>query len=545
MLISLFVKDFAVVHEAELGFGPGLSVISGETGAGKSLLVDALMLLSGARADAAMVRHGAERAELAAGFDLSDAPAARDWLAAEELDDEGQCQLRRVIRADGGSRAWINGRPATVSQQAALGSLLLEIHGQHEHQALLDRGHQLDLLDAFGGHVEALEEVRGLAREHAATQRELESLPGGEAGRERLEWIERRLEELSREELSPEAVESLLEAHRRQANAATLLSGYGRAIARLGEDDEFALASGLRRLQHELAELASHEPALAPLLDMLESVAIQLDEAQASLERLRDDLDLDPARLEQLEARIAHLHELSRRHRVGMSELGPVQASLETEAERLRDAEGSAVALRRRLEDTHARWREAAARLGAKRAEAGRRLGEAVEALLAELGMGQARFAVQLDANSSAGPDPNGSERAEFMVALNPGQPASPLRGTASGGELSRIGLAIEVASLGADPVPTMVFDEVDTGIGGAVAEAVGARLRALGERPQVAAQGHAHYHVSKASEAEATRSRVQRLDENARVEEIARMLAGREVSKEARAQARRLLGIH
>ncbi len=551
MLNSLYVKDFAVVHEAELVFGPGMSVISGETGAGKSLLVDALMLLSGSRADASVVRHGAERAELSAGFSLEDASEARAWLNDEALDDDGQCQLRRVIRADGGSRNWINGRPATVTQLAALGRLLLEIHGQHEHQALLDRNNQLALLDAFGNHAERLADLQTLTRDYARNERELKGLPGGDAAQDRLQWLETRLDELDREDLAPESVELLLEAHRRQANAATLLTGYGRAIALIGDDEQLSLSDGLRRLRHELSELLAHEPGLEPMLESLDSVRIQLDEAQASLERLRDDLDLDPARLQQLENRIAHLHELSRRHRVGMQELAPVRVELEAERDRLRDASGNADVLRRALHDIHTRWQQAAGELSKARRQAAERLSHTVETLLGELGMGSARFSITLDSLTCARPDPLGTERAEFMVALNPGQPASPLRKTASGGELSRIGLAIEVASLGADPVPTMVFDEVDSGIGGAVADAVGAKLRALGERrqvlcvthlPQVAAQGHAHFHVSKASEDEATRSHVAQLDSNGRIEEIARMLAGREVSKEARAQARRLL---
>jgi len=551
MLISLFVKDFAVVHEAELAFGPGMSVISGETGAGKSLLVDALMLLSGSRADAGAVRHGADRAELSASFSLNDAPEALAWLEDQALDDEGQCQLRRVIRADGGSRNWINGRPATVAQLSELGALLLEIHGQHEHQSLLDRGHQLALLDTFGGHQTQLAQIAALVDEYARLEAERRALPGGEAAAERLPWIEQRLAELEGEALDAESVKSLLESHRRQANAATLLDGYGRAITLIGEDDRFSLSQGLQRLRHELTELSGHEPALEPMLEAVESARIQLDETQASLERLRDDLDLDPAHLQLLEGRIAHLHELSRRHRVGMDELAPVKAELEAERDRLRDAAGNAEALQRRLDETFKRWQAAADALGDSRQQAAKALSDAVESLLAELGMGSARFEVSLERTAAERPDARGGVRAEFLVALNPGQPASALRKTASGGELSRIGLAIEVASLGADPVPTMVFDEVDSGIGGAVAEAVGARLRALGERrqvlcvthlPQVAAQGHAHFHVSKASDGVGTRSQVAGLDKNGRIEEIARMLAGREVGKEARAQAARLL---
>lgn len=551
MLSRLYLKDFAVVSQAEVAFGPGLTVVSGETGAGKSLMVDALLLLTGARADAGMVRHGAERAELSAEFDLSAVPAASHWLAEAELDDNGGCQLRRVIRADGGSRAWINGRPATLAQLGELGERLVEIHGQHEHQALLSRPHQLALLDAFGGHQSTADEVRRLAADWAGLRRRLDQLSRSGEVAERIEQLERHLAELAREELAPEAIETLLSAHKRQANAATLIEGCGRALGLMAGDEGWSIHQALRQVRAEITRLQAHEPRLAEVDTLLDGAAIQVDEAAATLERLRDDLDLDPDRLQAMESRLSRLHDLARRHRVPMDGLQARHDELVAELEQLRGAGEEAERLKRSLADADLAWRAAAARLRQARQQAAERLGREVSALMDELGMAGGRLQAELEDLPPEHPDPQGSERVELLVSANPGQPPRALRKVASGGELSRISLAIEVAALGLDSVPTMVFDEVDTGIGGAVAEVVGQKLRALGRGcqvlcvthlPQVAALGHQHYRVSKDSDGEATYSAVEVLDDKARTEELARMLGGLEITRETRAHARQML---
>lgn len=555
MLIRLAIRDFAVVAAAELEFGPAMTVISGETGAGKSLLVDALGFLSGQRADSGMVRHGAERAELHAEFDLAGAADARTWLQEQEFDDGDACQLRRTLRADGGSRAWINGRPASVAQLAGLAGRLVEIHGQHEHQALLSRPSQLALLDAFGGHGPALTQVReaallwnGLLRERG----ELARLRDGQAGdpAARADWLAHQLDELGREALAPEAIAELDAAHRRQAHAAGLIAACDAALALLGDESQ-ALPHQLQRLRGDLARVQAHEPRLAEVDAMLDAAAIQCDEAAALLDRIRADLDLDPSQYEALEQRLTRLHELARKHRVAPAALAAKHDELAAELEAMRNAERRLQALDGEIADAARAWRSAADSLGKARGKAARALAKAVTALIAELGMGGGRFEIALEPVEADRPDPQGAERAEFMVSANAGQPPRPLRKVASGGELSRISLAIEVAALGSDAVPTMVFDEVDSGIGGAVAEIVGQKLRALGDcrqvlcvthLPQVAAQGHAHYRVSKAETTGVTQSAVQLLDAKQRQEELARMLGGVEVSSEARAAARRLL---
>jgi DNA repair protein RecN (Recombination protein N) len=550
MLRHLSLRDFAVVSAVELEFSAGMTVVSGETGAGKSLLVDALLWLTGARADAGIVRHGAERAELAAEFALDDAPEAAAWLREAELDDGEACQLRRVIRADGGSRAWINGRPATLSQLSELGERLVEIHGQHEHQALLARGHQLELLDAFGRHPQARDEVARLAADWAAVDRRLAELArAGDVG-ERLAWLEHQLDEFGREALAPADIEALLAAHRRQAHGAALLEGCEAALERLAGDDGPSLARTLRQVGGELDRLREHEPRLAEIVQALESAGIQLDEAARALGHLRDGFDLDPSRLAELDARLGRLHELSRRFRVPLDQLDARRQALAQELDELRGAGEAQVALLAQRDALAVQWRAAATTLTLARVKSGDALGAAVSQLMHELGMGGGRFVASLEPGPD-GPHPLGAERVEFLVSANAGQPPRPLRKVASGGELARIALAIEVAALGLDPVPTMIFDEVDSGIGGAVAEVVGRKLRTLGERcqvmcvthlPQVAAQGHHQFQVSKAVNGGATQSSVAALDAKARIEELARMLGGVEITRETRANAKQML---
>ena len=551
MLASLYVKDFAIVSEVEIAFGPGLTVVSGETGAGKSLLVDALLLLTGARADAGMVRHGAERAELSAEFQLAEDAPALAWLRAQELDQERECQLRRTLRADGGSRAWINGRPASATQLGEIGERLLEIHGQHEHQALLERSQQLNLLDAYGQHQALLHPVREQAERWQGLSRRLAEIERQGDVSERLSWLSHQSAELGAEALERDEVESLLAAHRRQSHAAALIEACARAQARLATDDGESVLAGLHAVRAELARVRAHEPRLAEVDALLDGARIQLDEATAALERVRDDLDLDPDRLRELDARLGRLHELGRKHRVPIEALAERRDAVLAELESLRDAGGAVERLRREREESAHAWTEAARALSAARAATAARLGTSVSALMDELGMRGGTFAVALEVQAEARPDAQGAERIEFLVSANPGQPPRALRKVASGGELSRISLAIEVAALGADAVQTMVFDEVDSGIGGAVAEVVGQKLRALGaERqvlcvthlPQVASQGHRHLRVSKSADNDSTASRIDTLDDAGRVEELARMLGGVEIARETRAHAKQML---
>ncbi|WP_350017109.1 DNA repair protein RecN [Rhodanobacter sp. IGA1.0] len=551
MLTSLYVRHFAVVEAAEVSFGPGLTVVSGETGAGKSLLVDALMLLAGARADSGMVRAGSDRAELAAEFDLTDLAEARAWLAREELDEDGGCQLRRVIRAEGSSRAWINGRPANARQLGELAALLVEIHGQHEHQALLSRPHQLALLDAYAGHDDLLVQVRESAMQWRELAARMRKLSGGDDRDQRLELLRHEIESLEKWSLPATELAELESSHKRLANAGRLAEGSTSVLELLDGDSEFALRRALGRTHAELSKLAALDDKLAPLLDLLDNAGIQLAEAADGLGRYAQDVDLDPERFSEVDNHLARLHELSRRHRLPAAELHDKLAALRAEHDELEGAGDALEALAtqsRRLELAHA---DAAARLSEARSLAASRLGEEVSALMNELGMAGGQLQVELEPAVAGEPDPQGRERCEFLVSANPGQPPRALRKVASGGELARISLAIEVATLGKDTVGSMIFDEVDTGIGGAIAEVVGQKLRALGAQrqvlcvthlPQVAAQGHAHLRVSKHSDDDSTRTRIEKLDAAGRRDELARMLGGLEITRETRAHARQML---
>ena len=551
MLQTLYVKDFAIVGEAEIAFAAGLTVVSGETGAGKSLLVDALLLLSGQRADAGVVRHGCERAELGATFSLADAAAAREWLRAEEFDDDDTCQLRRVIRNEGSSRAWINGRPATLAQLQALGERLLEIHGQHEHQALLDNARQLELLDAYGEHAALCEQVEADARRWRDVTAEIRALAGEQDHSERVALLEHQIAELNRHALAPAELEALNENHKRLANAGQLLQGSGALADLLDGDGEFTGLRTIGRAQNELARLAELDPRLHAARELLDAAAIQLSEANDLVGRYRDALDLDPERLADAEAQIAKLHELSRKHRVPIAELKSHAEALRTELDSLRGAGERLRALESELQSVTQRYAAAAAKLTAARSLAADKLGTAVTALMDELGMRGGRFEPALEKTETSTPNVRGAERAEFLVSGNPGQPPRALRKVASGGELSRISLAIEVAAIGLDDVGCMVFDEVDSGIGGAIAEVVGQKLRRLGAArqvlcvthlPQVAAQGHSHLQVVKFNDGNQTQIAIEPLDGTARRDEIARMLGGIEIARETLAHAEQML---
>ena len=417
---------------------------------------------------------------------------------------------------------------------------------------MLSRSHQTRLLDGHARHPALLDAVRTTALQWKALQEERRALLArGDVG-ERQSWLRHQLQELDAEALEPAALTELDASHRRHAHAASLIEACEQALERLGGDT--AIGVQLHQLRGGLQRETAHEPRLAEVDALLDSAAIQLDEALVLLERIRDDLDLDPDALAEIERRLGRVQDLARKHRVAPDALADHRDALARELESLADADERLQRIERDIAQAHVGWTTAATALTASRRHAGDALSQAVAALIAELGMAGGRFEVALEAADGNTPDPHGAERVDFLVSANAGQPPRPLRKVASGGELSRISLAIEVATLGLDAVPTMVFDEVDSGIGGAVAAAVGTKLRALGaprqvlcvtHQPQVAASGHAQYRVSKAAADGMTQSSVALLDDEGRVDEIARMLGGAEVTDEARAAAKRLLTEH
>jgi DNA repair protein RecN (Recombination protein N) len=552
MLSLIKIRNYAVIDEVELELARGFSVMTGETGAGKSIVVDALGLALGDRADASTVRSGAERAEISVQFDCAEDPAAIDWLRERGLDEGTQCTLRRVIGSDGRSRSFINGQPATLQDLKLLGGLLVDIHGQHEHQSLLDAGVQRALLDAHGG----LEELaRGVADAYAAwraAERELDDRRATSADRAaQLELLRFQVAEL--EALAPGAGEpDVLRTERdRLANVDRLAAGVATAVHALFENEAGAADAAIVHARQELERLAAHDAELRHSTERLAAVEIELRELESTLNRYRERLEADPARLDWLEERLAKFRALGKRHAVDEGELGP---TLENLKRRLADLDGGGESTERlaahaeRARDAYFRR---ARELSAARKKSGTKLGRAVTGQLAELGMPNGEFRVELAAKSEERADATGLERVEFEVRLNPGQPFGALSRVASGGELSRISLAIEVVLSGASPVPTFVFDEVDAGVGGRVAEIVGRKLSQLGRDrqvvcvthlPQVASQGQRHYRVVKLTDGKVSRTNVRALGSEERVEELSRMLGGIEITDRTRAHAAEMI---
>jgi len=551
MLTQLHLKDFAVVSANAVTLQAGFTVVTGETGAGKSLIVDALLCLTGARADSGMVRFGSPRAELSAAFDLNDAPAAAAWLSDNDYDEDGECQLRRVIRADGGSKAWINGRNATLSQLTELGALLLEIHGQHEQQHLLDRRRQLQLLDDYARTDVEATEVSRLHRQWLDLQQQLQALTArGDVG-DQVAYLNHQLQELAQVPLDPDTIEAVSAKHKRQGQSQQLLMACNVALQWLEGDHAGSAMPALQSARGQLNKWQDADPALSGIIELLDAADIQLKEAVSQLQLWQSDIDSDESEIQQMEIQIGLWHDLARKHRVPVSELQAKAHALQAEADDLSDAEERQQALQKTIQQAASAWLKCAEALQKKRQKAGIQLAETISQLMAELGMPGGQFAVEWQENTENTPQGHGLARAEFLVSANPGQPPRPLRKVASGGELARISLALQVATLGLDPTPTMVFDEVDSGIGGAVAEVVGQKLRALGARcqvlcvthlAQVASLGHQHLQVAKHSEGEATESQVTALQGEHRVLEVARMMGGKSLGPQTLAHAKAML---
>ncbi|HHJ13841.1 MAG TPA: DNA repair protein RecN [Gammaproteobacteria bacterium] len=555
MLISLHIRNFAIIDALDIETGAGMTALTGETGAGKSILLDALGLLLGDRADTGVVRHGAERAELSALFDIRGLAKVQAWLTERDLDldgdSAGECQLRRVIPRQGRSRAYINTSPVPLAQLRELGEQLVDIHGQHEHQSLMQRGAQRRLLDQHGGHEKQLAKVARLARQWKQTGADIEALVGGDGDREaRLDFLRFQLDEL--DELSP-----------REGEAAQL----HRELGRLGSAEQrLALCAGqidaLYEAEHsahgrlgqalaELQNLAQEEPDLREACELLDNAMIQLDEAVDRLRTHAEQVERDPARQQAVEQRLDALHRVAAKHRIEPEALPAFHTRLREELAALEQADSRLEELERARAELAQAYAEAAAELHRKRKATARKLAREVTRIMQQLGMEGGRFDIHLLHEPRENLPEQGTDRVEFRVSANPGQPPAPLARVASGGELSRISLAIQVIASSASDIPTLVFDEVDAGIGGAVGQVVGEQLRALGEKrqvlcvthlPQVAACARHHLLVNKLSDGSRTRTRVQTLDRDERIDEIARMLGGKKITETTRRHAREML---
>lgn len=548
MLRSLSIRDFVIVDRLELEFAPGFTVLTGETGAGKSILIDALAMVLGERADAVVVRSGAERAEVSAEFAVAGGLAS--WLVGNELGgDDDALLVRRVIESSGRSRGYLNGRPATLAQLREAGEFLVDIHGQHQHQSLLRPAAQRELLDGYGDLWETAAKVAELYRgwqQRRAGRAALEANAAAfSAERERLQWMARELEALK---LKADEWQELTEDHARLAHAASLVEGARMGVDTLADGDASALAQ-LNAVLGRLGGLVAHDARLNEIVALMESARIELQEAAQALRRYGERVDLDPRRLREAEQRMDAVHGAARKYRVPPEAL---PAKLEEARARLAEmGESGDVEALRKLEDAaHAACVAEAKKLSAGRKRAAKKLSDEVTAQMQALAMAGGQFEVSLAAAAEV--TAHGMESVEFLVSAHKGMAPQPLAKVASGGELSRLSLAVQTVASRVAQVPTLIFDEVDAGIGGRVAEIVGKMLKQLGRRyqvmcithlPQVAATADRQWQVTKTTSGGMPLSRVSPLEGDERVEEIARMLGGVRITETTRRHAAEMLG--
>ena len=547
MLRFLSIRDFVIVEQLELEFADGFTILTGETGAGKSILIDALAFTLGERSDAGVVRQGAKQAEICAEFDCGTSLDA--WLAEQELaSDEGGCMLRRVIDASGRSRGFINGRAATLAQLREAGEFLIDIHGQHAHQSLLKSDAQRALLDGHAGLSDETREVGTAFKRFKQLRDSLATAESGakelEAERDRIVWA---VDELSR--LAPRGGEwdEVQQEHTRLAHAASLIEGVEAAVTALTEEDGAVLAQ-LSSVAGQLDALTDYDPSLKSVIEGLQGARIQVQEASRDLSQYLRRADLDPARLAEVEVRVEALHSAARKFRTTPAEL---PAELARATARLAELKLSTdiEALKRELADAEQKYLTLAKALSAKRLRAAKKLSAQVTESMQTLALAGGKFDIALHPLEEGGA--YGLERIEFLVAGHAGVEPRPMAKVASGGELSRISLAIQVITSRAAQVPVLIFDEVDAGIGGAVAEVVGRMLKELGRErqvlcvthlPQVASQGGQHWLVGKSTQKGATRSTLTVLDPQMRIDEIARMLGGTEITATTKKAAQEML---
>jgi DNA repair protein RecN (Recombination protein N) len=550
VLTHLQLRDLVLVDQAELEFSAGLTALTGETGAGKSIVVDALLLIAGGRAAGDVVRQGAERAEITASFATLPAGAV-SWLEEQSIDHDGELVVRRVVGADGRSRAYVNGQVVPLLALRELAEFLIEIHGQQEFQHLVSRGAQRELLDERLAAPALKNTVAEQFSRYNACHRDFQALQIAAENRDaRLDLLRYQLRELKNDVSTVSDIEALFADQKRIASRSRLGEAARTALTAAYEAEAGSAHDLLGKATAALRSVSDIDPQLADAAKLLGEASILTQEAATALRRYLDDLDIDPARQDEIERRAAALEALARKHRVAVLELPEHMVRLEQELATLDDVQLSLATLERQVSELTRDYRSAAGALSGARNTAAQLLGVQVTQLMQTLGMAGGEFAVKVTPSEQEFSS-NGSDEVEFLVSANPGQPLKSLAKVASGGELSRISLAVQVAGRAQSTSLCMVFDEVDAGIGGGVAEIVGRQLRELGERAQVlcvthlaqvASQAHSQFRVTKLSDGKITRTAVKPLGQPERVDEIARMLGGIDVTEQARAHARDML---
>lgn len=547
MLTHLRIKNFAIIDELDLDISSKFNVITGETGAGKSIVIGALELVLGERADNNAIRHGQDKADITASFDITHNEAAKNWLQEQELENENECIIRRVLHSKSRSKFSINGTPITATQIKQLAESLINIHGQHQHQSLLKREYQLQLLDNFADHNDLVQQVTKLFHTWRDTKQQLEKLQT-QTGTDnaRIELLQYQLQELEALSLQKNEVKRLHEEQKQLANAANLIQNCQTALSHLNEND----TSVTSQLNQSLQLLEANDKAKS-IIELVNNALIQTEEAANELRHYVDKLEINPEKLTEVETRLNLIHDIARKHHIEPEKLAELQSNIATELDQLKHVDKHIAALKKDIEKFAKSYQTESEKLTKSRRKAAKILSANIQNKLQQLGMPGGKFDISLQPNKDNAFASYGLEHAEFLVSANPGQPLQPLTKVASGGEISRISLAIQVITAQTTTTPTLVFDEVDVGIGGGTAEIVGNLLRELGEKaqilcithlPQVAAKGHQHYQVQKQTDGKTTSTNLQLLTQNERQQEIARMLGGVKITDKTLAHASEML---
>lgn len=553
MLESIQISNFAIIDSLNLELDRGLTALTGETGAGKSILLDAIKLVAGDRADSNTVKTGREKAEISVCFNIINHDEVQTWLRDNELGSDQECIIRRVVHANGRSKAFINGHSCTLTQLKELSQLLVDLHGQHEHQSLQKPLIQQQLLDTYLNQPELIEDVKRKFCDWKSVEKDLEEIRSGSIEREqRIDLLRLYCEELESHNLADGEMQNLQSEYSRISHAGQLLDNVGTLLGILYENDDSTVQSQLSYCELSLSTQVKIDETLKTSHDLINNALIQVQEATNELRNYKQSIDLDPARLDWLNQRIATTQDLARKHRIDTGSLPDYFQKLKLELDALCGSEQDLDKLERQLELANASYLTSARLLSQKRQHTAAALSEQITQIMQELGMEGGRFSIEVaELDTEAGYKKSGINSVSYQVSANPGQPLKPLSKVASGGELSRISLAIQVILSEASRIPTLIFDEVDSGVGGGTAEIVGKKLRWLGENrqvlcvthlPQVASQAHQHLRVEKITSIDDTTTNVHALNEDERLEEIARMLGGLTITEQTRAHASEMI---
>lgn len=556
MLKRVYIKNFAIIQECDLEFLNGMIVLTGETGAGKSIIIDAIELVLGQRASGDVVRVDAERADICVTFDIGSIEGAIQFLRDHELDNEEECLIRRVIYQDGRSKSSINGIPVTQQILREFSAWLIDIHGQHEFQTVLKRDHQRYLLDNFAHHEVLLKTTKEIYAKWRKTKDELTILIQTHQDiQAKTEFLTYQVQELDALNLGENEITEINQEYRQLANADLLLGNCQMAINAIENDsqDNISAMSALNKAYQSIAALGELNPFLQNIAESINGIIIQTREASQDLRFLFEKIDLNPERLSFLESRLNTIYDLAKRHRVNPEEIPIIHKQKKAELDQLKNNDERLQMLQQEIEQLEKEYEKIANQLSKSRQKIAKKLSQAITKHIQSMGMPGGKLEISLEALETDEPNSYGKEKVLFLVSTNPGQPLKPLTQVVSGGELSRISLAIQVITAQDDKTPTLIFDEIDVGVGGAIAEIIGRLLSDLGKitqvfcithLPQVAACGHHHFQVEKKSDQSTTDTAMHYLTPEQRIQEIARMLGGLKITDQTLAHAKEMLGM-